>query len=43
MRAAAFGEEGQRQGTWLRRLRPYCAAAGALALLGVLLAAGSCS
>ena len=27
----------------LGRLRPYCAAAGALALLGILLAAGSCS
>ena len=43
MRAAAFDRDGQRQGPWLRRLRPYCAAAGALALLGVLLAAGSCS
>ncbi len=28
---------------WLGRLRPWCASAGALALLGVLLAAGSCS
>ena len=43
MRAAAFDREGWRQGITFRRLRPYCAAAGALALLGVLLAAGSCS
>ena len=43
MCAAASGRGGGRQGNTLGRLRPYCAAAGALALLAVLLAAGSCS
>ena len=43
MRAAAFGRGGWRQRLSLRRLRPYCAAFGALALLALLLAVGSCS
>ena len=43
MRAAASDRVGRRLSYSLRRLRPYCAAFGALALLAVLLAAGSCS
>ena len=43
MRAAAFGRGGRRRRLSLRRLRPYCAAFGALALLALLLAVGSCS
>ncbi|MDE0391393.1 MAG: penicillin acylase family protein [Rhodospirillales bacterium] len=43
MRAAAFDRVGLRRGLWLRRLRPYCAAFGAAALLALLLAVGSCS
>ena len=44
MRAAASGRGGwRRQSFSLRRLRPYCAAFGAAALLAVLLAVGSCS
>ena len=43
MRAAAPGRGGRRQGFSLRRLRPYCAAFGAAALLALLLAVGSCS
>ena len=43
MRAAASGRGGWRRSFSLRRLRPYCAAFGAAALLALLLAAGSCS
>ena len=44
MRAAASGRGGwRRQSFSLRRLRPYCAAFGALVLLALLLAVGSCS
>ena len=45
MRAAASDRVGRRQGIGLRlaRVRPYCAAFGALALLALLLAVGSCS
>ena len=43
MRAAAQDRVGRRHGNWLGRLRPYCAAFGAAALLAVLLAVGSCS
>ena len=43
MRAADSGRGGWRQRLSLRRLRPYCAAFGALALLALLLAVGSCS
>ena len=43
MSARESGREGRPWGAALKRLRPWCAGAGALALLGVLLAAGSCS
>ena len=43
MSAAASGGGGRRLGETLARLRPYCAAFGAAALLAVLLAVGSCS
>ena len=43
MRAAASNRVGRRRGFSLRRLRPYCAAFGAVALLALLLAVGSCS
>ena len=43
MRAAASDRGGWRQSIGLRRLRPYCAAFGAAALLALLLAVGSCS
>ena len=42
MSAATSGRD-HRRGTRLGRLRPYCAGAGALVLLALLLAAGSCS